>query len=129
MACWGCDVLVHLRCLELGDRVYAGPWYCAGCRLALADYKDLTLDAPLLAYVIAGEEPDEKNVARVHKAAGFVKWDEGRLWLRRGDAQVEVPPMRERARIVEQTALAMALPSGARLYELLRTRYWWRGLR
>ena len=54
-------------------------------------------------------------------AAKFVQWIDNKLYVRnKEDMPVEVPPLRSRQRIIETLAENTGLPSGDRLYQLLR---------
>ena len=120
--CWGCPAQAHLKCMSLGDRVYAGPWYCLDCQQRLQAVRDVTLDSELLAFVISRiEHSEERSKNRVHRAAAFLHWDAGKLLIRRGDQWVEVPPIRDRKAIVSSTAAALAFASGERVYEVLHS--------
>ena len=105
--------------MSLGDRAYAGPWYCLDCRQWLQAIWDVMLDSELLAFVNSQIKPsDERSKNQVHRAAAFLHWDARKLLIRRGDQWVEVPLIRDRKAIVSSTAVALAFASGERVYDV-----------
>ena len=115
--------------------------------------RDITLDKEVLSYLARGETAlplCKVDRVRVLRWAEFLQLDaQGRLWTMRrqrmakaGDPgeeatwtlpeyweyQVEVPPIREREGLVERALVELCFPSGDRLYELLRGRFYWSGM-
>ncbi len=85
-------------------------------------------------FVCDGVEPeDHDDFRRVVAAANFLEYRDGNLFIIMTRANVTgyviVPPIRDRERIVAETALATGLMSGDKVYALLRERYFWRGMR
>ena len=81
-------------------------------------------------YVCDGVEPeDNDDFRRVADAANFLDFKDGNLMIMIKNGWVIVPPIRERDRIVADTALAVGVISGDKVFALLRERYYWRGMR
>lgn len=66
---------------------------------------------------------------RCQAAARWLKWERGRLWVNDIVGEREVPPLYERAGIIESAYLSLGCPGGERLYSLLRTRFYWKGMK
>ncbi len=128
--CWGCDVEVHDYCRDdtfLGCR---SPYYCSGCKVKYENVHDLTLDTDLMRFICDGIPPeDEAKRELCIKAGLFVDFKDGKIIMNSHKGGVQVPPLRDRHRIIDETAKMMGLPNGARLYQLLRETFWWRGMR
>ena len=116
----------------MASRLSSCPWYCAGCQIKLAGSRDITLDMVLLRYLCDSVLPDDDQTReRILAASSFVSWTDSRLWIRSDQLsnKVQIPPIRLRPQIIEALAQATGVPSGDRLYQLLRQAYWWRGMR
>ena len=60
---------------------------------------------------------------------GKMWMEDGRLWYKPEEEgpPLIVPPIRDQRAIVKAVHATLAAPSGARLYALLRSWYWWKG--
>ena len=56
--------------------------------------------------------------------------EDGHLWYKPEEEgpPLIVRPIHDRCAIVKAVHAALAAPSGERLYALLRSRYWWKGI-
>ncbi len=72
---------------------------------------------------------DKKVDDRIIVSGNYVSYRDGKILLHFNYGEVEVPPIRERWRIIYQASKAVGYTSGDRLYSLLRERYWWHGMR
>ena len=134
MRCWRGSKYYHYRCLGMA-RVSRGPWVCPSCRersIALGE-KDIVLDEHLMQTVVTREAPAVwplLEVERCVRAARWLKWSRGALWVC-DDVYGErrIPPLWEREALVRYTAMQLGFPHGSRVYCLLRQRYYWANLR
>ena len=62
------------------------------------------------------------------KLSAWYFWRDGALWLS-GELERRVPPLGERRGIIEHAAKTLGYPGGARLFEALRARYHWSGMK
>lgn len=129
--CWGCAKLWHSRCLKKPVD-WRGPWHCDTCqrRYQSAGTRDITLDRELVWHLNGFALP-EPALARCRRVAKYVSLgDDGRLRVRgRHYTELEVPPLYARLEVVRHAAGTLAFPDGDRLYQLLRQRFFWAGLR
>lgn len=83
--------------------------------------------------VVQGKLPDdlgEDQARRVERAAKYYKWSEEKLWMATtGTHWRKVPPLRDRRRIVRESAASLGYPGGGRLYHLLVATYYWPNMR
>ena len=94
--------------------------------------RDILLDEQLMTYLGGGALPlDRDKKQRVLHAANFVEMRNRRVWIHnpRTGTKREVPPMHEREEIIRQTLKALGFPHGHQLYEALKPRYFWMGMR
>ena len=94
--------------------------------------RDVTLDRALLQYTIAQVLPhDALEEARVKQAAKYYTVDDRkRIWvLGVGGGWLRVPWMKDRAELVREIHQEAGLCSGEKLAQLMKTRYFWSGMR
>ncbi len=90
----------------------------------------MTLDDDLMRYICDDVEPEDcDELKRVSEVASFLEYKDGNLHIRVKNGYAIIPPIRERERIVAETALAVGVISGDKVFALLRERYFWRGMR
>jgi hypothetical protein len=86
----------------------------------------------LLKYIILKEPPaDAHEEARVHKAARYYTVDGmGLIWvLGSGNMWLRVPWLKDRSELVKEIHQEAGLCSGEKLYQLVKSRYFWAGVR
>ena len=86
--------------------------------------RDVTLDVPLMKYLVMKVVPSEKvDKLRVKRASRFLWVDErGVLWMKHPETGVEryIPPICEREDLIKEALKAMGFPHGNQLAETLR---------
>jgi hypothetical protein len=112
----------------------SGPFHCPTCvgDFAKAGVDDVTLDQGVCATVVQGVPPTHANPEeqlRCKKVAAWFKWDGQALWLKDATLERRVVPICARAAIVARAARELGYPGGDRLYQLLKLRMYWRGMR
>lgn len=94
--------------------------------------RDVTLDEDLLRFIVLAEEPaNPVERSRVHRAAEYYAVDEsGLVWVLgpRG-MWLRVPWLKDRAALVREVHGEAGLCSGEQLYQLMKTKYFWAGMR
>jgi hypothetical protein len=92
--------------------------------------RDITLHEEVISKVmgleVKSDNAEEAN--RVARVASWFKWENSKLWLK-GDLDREVPPICSRAHIIATAAQQLAYPGGGRLYQLLKPRFYWEGMK
>ena len=84
-----------------------GPWHCPTClrHLRKGGVRDVTLDVPLMKYLVMKEVPSEKaDKLRVKRASRFLRVDErGVLWAKHPETGMEcyIPPICEREDLIK----------------------------
>ena len=95
--------------------------------------RDITLDAAVMAHVVSGALDQGSSTverSRVLRVAQWYYWVDGQLWLEDAShGPRRVPPLGERRQIMVSALEALGYPGGGRLYEALRLRYYWAGMR
>jgi hypothetical protein len=94
--------------------------------------RDVTLDQALLKYLILKVYPaDAHEEARVEKAARYYTLDDmGLIWvLGSGSMWLRVPWLKDRGALVREIHQEAGLCSGEKLYQLMKSRYFWAGMR
>ena len=92
---------------------------------------DITLDRNVMRWLVLGNLAGTEGVteeARCARVSAWFVWRGASLHVAGKDGR-RVPPICERKGLVEEAALQLGLPGGDRLYQLLRTRYYWSGMR
>ena len=86
--------------------------------------RDVTLDVPLMKYLVMKEVPSEKaEELSVKRASRFLRVDErGVLWAKHPETGVEcyILPICEREDLIKEALKAMGFPNGNQLAEALR---------
>ena len=86
--------------------------------------RDVTLDIPLMKYLVMKEVPSEKaDELRVKRASKFLHVNKhGVLWAKHPETGVEryIPPICKREDLIKEALKAMGFPNGNQLAETLR---------
>ena len=116
--CWGCDATIHRNCLPIAARLIRSPWYCPGCTESFIGCKEVTFDRDLMNFLTDSIVPiDPATERRVLQAAKFMKWEDNRLFIKgKNEVWLQIPPPKDRQRIIEYTAEVTGLPGPDRLY-------------
>lgn len=130
--CWGCNRYYHRGCL--GGVPGAGVWVCSACREQAQELgiRDLVLDERLMQAVRTGGPSTEwalEEQDRCRAALKWLRWERGKLWVVDVWGHREVPPLYDREAIVVGNYRSLGCPGGDRLYSLLRTQFYWRGMK
>jgi hypothetical protein len=84
-----------------------------------------------MSFLAIREFPENsKDSARVLRASQFIKLtDEGKLYLE-NEHRIKkfIPPMKNRVKLIKDVATALAFPAGIRVYNLIKTQYFWEGM-
>ena len=94
--------------------------------------RDVTLDVPLMKYLVMKEVLSEKaDELRVKRASRFLWVDErGVLWAKHPEMGVEryIPPICELQDLIKEALKAMGFPNSNQLVETLRAQVFWEGM-
>lgn len=110
------------------------PFTCGSCQEAARSlhYRDVTLDQALLRFLVLKEHPlNPVEKHRVRRAAEYYSVDDGgRIWVLgpRG-TWLRVPWLKDRAALTREVHLEGGLCSGEKLYQLMKSKYFWSGMR
>ena len=132
LQCGICRQHWHRKCAALHHH---GPWHCNPCRVQAkaAGIRDVTLDRAVVDYLAIRSLPtDEAEHPRVVKAASKIHCDpRGVLWAHdhTGRPTRRIPPIGERRAIITESMANLLYPSGERLYQHLKERLFWQGMR
>ena len=85
-----------------------------------------------MKFIVSKEQPaDAHEEARVRKAARYYAVDDmGLVWVQgSGHMWLRVPWLKDRGELVKEIHQEAGLCSGEKLYQLVKTRYFWAGMR